>query len=157
MFTELFTNEIEEGIGDTGVKAGVIKVATGFGTITDYEKMVLQAATRAQKRTDVPIISHTEAGTMGPEQVDILVAEGANPKQIAIGHAGGSADLKCHVSILDKGVNLAFDRLGLDAELWKAGPDKFRKGCIVALISMGYTSFLGLQTRESSSQCPWRA
>jgi phosphotriesterase-related protein len=142
MLTELFVNEIEKGIGDTGIKAGVIKVATGMDTITEYEKMALQAAARAQKKTGVPIISHTEAGTMGSDQVDILLAEGANPKQIAIGHAGGSADLKYHVGILDKGVKLAFDRLGLDAELWKAGPDKFRKGCIVALISMGYANQL---------------
>jgi len=142
MLAELFTHEIVEGIGDTGIKAGVIKIATGLSAITDYEKMALQAAARAQKKTGVPIITHTEAGTMGPEQVDILLAEGANPKQIAIGHAGGSADLKYHANILDKGVNLAFDRLGLDAELWKAGPDKFRKSCIVALISMGYTNQL---------------
>ncbi len=142
MLTELYTHEILEGIGDTGVKAGVIKVATGYGAITDYEKMALQAAGRAQKATGVPIITHTEAGTMGLEQADILLAEGANPKQIAIGHAGGSADLKYHAGILDKGVNLAFDRLGLDAELWKAGPDKFRKGCIVALIAMGYAGQL---------------
>ncbi len=142
ILTDLFTKEIEEGIGNTGIKAGVIKVATGLNAITDHEKMALQAAARAQKRTGLPIITHTEAGTMGPEQVDILLSEGANPKQIAIGHAGGSADLKYHTRILDKGVNLAFDRLGLDAELWCAGPDKFRKGCIVGLISMGYVSQL---------------
>jgi len=142
MLTELFVAEIEEGIGDTGIKAGVIKVATGMGVISDYERMILRAAGRAQKKTGVPIITHTEAGTMGPEQVDILVSEGANPKQIAVGHAGGSADLKYHSRILDKGVNLAFDRLGLDAELWKAGPDKFRKASIAGLISMGYASQL---------------
>jgi phosphotriesterase-related protein len=142
MLTEWFTKEIEDGIGDTGIKAGVLKVATGVNAITDYEQMILQAAGRAQKKTGVPIITHTEAGTMGPEQADILISEGANPNQIAIGHAGGSADLKYHARILDKGVNLAFDRLGLDAELWSAGPDKFRKGCIVGLISMGYASQL---------------
>lgn len=142
MLTELFTAEIEEGIGDTGIKAGVIKVATGQGGISEYEEMVLRAAGRAQKKTGVPIITHTEAGTMGPEQVDILLSEGANPKQIAVGHAGGSADLKYHAGILDTGVNLAFDRLGLDAELWKAGPDKFRKASIAGLISMGYAGQL---------------
>jgi phosphotriesterase-related protein len=142
MLTEFLTTEIEEGIGDTGIKAGVIKIATGLGVITDFEKMVLKAAAKTQNKTGVPIISHTEAGTMGPEQVDILISEGANPKQCSIGHAGGSADLKYHVSILDKGANLGFDRFGLDAEFLKAGPDKFRKGCVVALISMGYASQL---------------
>jgi phosphotriesterase-related protein len=142
LLTEWLMKEIEEGIGNTGIKAGVIKVATGLNAITDYEGMALQAAARAQHKTGVPIISHTEAGTMGPEQADILLSEGANPKQIAIGHAGGSADLKYHVRILDKGANLAFDRLGLDAELWSAGPDKYRKACIVGLISMGYVNQL---------------
>lgn len=142
LLAELFTKEVQEGIGDTGIKAGVIKVATGANAITDYEMMILKAAAKAQQKTGAPIITHTEAGTMGPEQADILLAEGANPKQIAIGHAGGCADLKYHARILDKGVNLAFDRLGLDAELWSAGPDKFRKGCIIGLISMGYASQL---------------
>ena len=142
LLTELFVSDIEEGIGDTGIKAGVIKVATGLGVISDYEQMVLKAAGRAQKKTGVPIITHTEGGTMGPLQVDILIAEGANPKQIAIGHAGGTADLKYHCRILDKGVCLAFDRLGLDSEIWMAGPDKYRKACIAGLISMGYAEQL---------------
>lgn len=142
LLTEWFLHEIEEGIGDTGIKAGVIKIATGLGVITDYEKMVLQAAARAQKKTGVPIISHTEGGTMGPEQADILLAEGANPARIAIGHAGGSTDLKYHVSILDKGVNLAFDQFGLESEIFPAGRDKFRKASVVGLISMGYANQL---------------
>ncbi|MGV8057319.1 MAG: phosphotriesterase [Smithellaceae bacterium] len=142
MLTEWFIKEIEEGIGDTGVKAGVIKVATGLGVITDYEKMVLQAAARAQKKTGVPLISHTEGGTMGPEQVEILLAEGANPAQIAIGHAGGSADLKYHAGILDKGVNLAFDQFGIESEIFKSGQDKFRKASVIGLISMGYAGQL---------------
>jgi phosphotriesterase-related protein len=41
---ELFIHELTQGIGETGVKAGIIKVATGQGTITDYEYDVLNAA-----------------------------------------------------------------------------------------------------------------
>jgi len=55
---ETFMKEITQGIGDTGVKAGVIKVATGHGEISAYEEMVLKAAARAQKETGVPIITH---------------------------------------------------------------------------------------------------
>jgi phosphotriesterase-related protein len=36
--TEIFTKEISEGIGSTGIKAGVIKVATGPHQITAYER-----------------------------------------------------------------------------------------------------------------------
>ena len=137
---ELFTKESTEGIENTGIKAGVIKLATGLGTITPYEKMVFTAAARVQKETGVPIITHTEAGTMGPEQADLLISEGADPKHIVIGHAGGSADMKYHTSILDRGVYLAFDRIGLDSPMYHAGPDTLRVACILGLISMGYGS-----------------
>ncbi|MEE8470767.1 MAG: phosphotriesterase-related protein, partial [Dehalococcoidia bacterium] len=111
---ETFMKEITQGIGDTGARAGVIKVATGQGCISAYEEMVLKAAARAQKETGVPIITHTEAGTMGPEQADLLISEGADPKRLMIGHIGGNANLEYHTSILDKGVYIAFDRLGID-------------------------------------------
>jgi len=131
---ETFVKEITQGIGDSGIKAGVIKVATGHGQITGYEERVLRAAARAQKETGVPIITHTEAGTMGPEQADMLISEGAEPGRIVIGHIGGNADLKYHTSVLDRGVYIAFDRLGIDI----MQPDALRKACIIGLVGIGY-------------------
>jgi len=133
---ETFMKEITQGIGDTGVRAGVIKVATGRGQISRYEESMLKAAARAQKETGVPIISHTEAGTMGPEQADLLISEGADPKRIAIGHIGGNANLQYHVSVLEKGVYIAFDRLGIDLLF----PDTLRKACIIGLLGIGYAN-----------------
>jgi phosphotriesterase-related protein len=132
--SETMVKEITQGIGDTGVKAGVIKVATGHARISSYEEKVLRAAARAQKETGVPIITHTEGGTMGPEQADLLISEGADPKRIVIGHMCGNADLRYHVSVLEKGVNIAFDRLGIDILF----PDKLRKACLIGLIGIGY-------------------
>lgn len=131
---ETLVKEITQGIGNTGVKAGVIKVATGHARISSYEEKVLKAAARAQKETGVPIITHTEAGTMGPEQADLLISEGADPRRVAIGHMCGNADLKYHLSVLEKGVNIAFDRLGIDVIF----PDTLRKACLIALIGIGY-------------------
>ncbi|MFW6125596.1 MAG: phosphotriesterase family protein [Chloroflexota bacterium] len=131
---ETFMKEITQGIGDTGVKAGVIKVATGDGCITPYEQIILRAAARVQKETDVPIITHTEAGTMGPEQADLLMSEGVAPSRIMIGHVGGNANLQYHTNILDKGAYIAFDRLGIEL----MAPDRLRKACIIGLIGVGY-------------------
>lgn len=131
---ETMVKEITKGIGDTGIKAGVIKVSTGHARITSYEEKLLKAAARAQKETGVPIITHTEAGTMGPEQADLLISEGADPKRIVIGHMCGNSDLNYHISVLDKGVNIAFDRLGIDAIF----PDRLRKACLIGLIGSGY-------------------
>lgn len=41
---ELFIHEITNGVGDTGIKAGIIKVASDAHRISDYEMTVLQAA-----------------------------------------------------------------------------------------------------------------
>jgi len=131
---ETLVKEITQGIGNTGVKAGVIKVGTGHGRISSYEEKVLRAAARAQKETGVPIITHTESGTMGPEQADLLISEGADPKRVVIGHMCGNSDLSYHVSVLEKGVNIAFDRLGIDVLF----PDKLRKACLIGLIGSGY-------------------
>jgi len=131
---ETFVKEITQGIGDSGIKPGVIKVATGRGEISSYEERVLRAAARAQNETGVPIITHTEGGTMGPEQADILISEGADPRRIVIGHIGGNANLQYHTSVLDKGVYIAFDRLGIDIMF----PDTLRKACIIGLVGIGY-------------------
>ena len=133
---ETFMKEITQGIGDTGVKAGVIKVGTGHGEISTHEEIVLKAAARAQKETGVPIITHTEAGTMGPEQAALLISEGANPRRIMIGHIGGNANLQYHISVLEQGVYIAFDRLGIEFLF----PDTLRKACIIGLLGIGYAN-----------------
>ena len=133
---ETLMQEITQGIGDTGVKAGIIKVATGQGRISPYEEMTLKAAARAQKETGVPIISHTEEGTMGPEQADLLISEGADPQRISIGHMDGNSDLEYHTSVLERGVYIAFDRLGLDVLF----PDSLKTACIIGLLGIGFAS-----------------
>ena len=112
MISELFIKEITVGIGNTGVKAGVIKVGTG-GKISPYEEAVLKAAVIAQKATGVPIITHTDGPSGGVEQAEIFIREGADLKKVMIGHVSNSKDIEYHKAILAKGVSIAFDRLGL--------------------------------------------
>ncbi len=131
---ELFTREITRGIEGTGIKAGAIKVGTGNGRISEYERKVLTAAARAQKDTGVPIITHTEAGTMGLEQAELLISEGADPKRIMIGHRGADTDLRHHINVMDKGGNIAFDRFGIEIET----TDALREAIIIGLIGIGY-------------------
>jgi predicted metal-dependent phosphotriesterase family hydrolase len=46
---ELMLAEITDGIGDTGIKAGVVKLASSKDEITDYEKMFFTAGAKAQR------------------------------------------------------------------------------------------------------------
>jgi len=115
MISELFIKEITDGIGSTGVKAGVIKVGTSSNDpISPYETAVLKAAAMAQKATGVPIITHTSGPVGGVEQAELFLKEGADPKKIMIGHVSNSSDIEYHKAILSKGVNIAFDRIGMD-------------------------------------------
>jgi phosphotriesterase-related protein len=129
-----FMQEITQGIGQTGIKPGVIKVATGLNCISSIEEAVLRAAARAAKETGLPIITHTEDGTMGPEQAALLIGEGVDPKRIMIGHMCGNPSLQYQMEVLNQGVNIAFDRFGIELFL----PDKIRIAMLIGLLGVGY-------------------
>ncbi len=134
---EMFMKEITEGIGATGIKAGVIKLASSKDIITDYEKMFFKAAARAQRETGVPIITHTQNGTMGPAQAEFLISEGVNPKSIMIGHMSDNTDIRYHLSTLKHGVFIAFDRMGIQV-IAGCPYDSEKYPVIIGLIGSGY-------------------
>ncbi len=77
MVASLFIREITQGIENTGVKAGIIKVANDIGGVTREGEIILRAAARAQKATSVPISTHTWAPErVGDQQVRIFEDEG---------------------------------------------------------------------------------
>lgn len=140
---DMFMTEITRGIGTTGIRAGVIKLGSSECCITDYEKTFFRAAARAQKETGVPIITHTQAGSMGPEQAELLVSEGADPARIMIGHMSDNTDMRYHLNTLSHGVYIAFDRMGLQG-LAGCPMDAERYPVIIGLIAGGYGNRLML-------------
>jgi phosphotriesterase-related protein len=131
---DVFVRELTEGIGQTGVRAGVIKVATGAHRITPYEETVLRAAARAHRATGAPITTHTEHGTMGVEQLAILTGAGVAPSAIVVGHSCGSSNLDYHLAMLDQGAYLGFDRFGLEL----VHPDRARMAALIGLLGVGF-------------------
>ncbi len=134
---ELMMTEITSGIGNTGIKAGVVKLASGKDEISDYEKMFFTAGAKAQRETGIPIITHTQEGTMGPEQAEFLIDAGADPNRVVIGHMDGNTDVSYHIATLDHGVNIAFDRFGIQG-IVGAPMDEMRTTCLIGLLGMGY-------------------
>jgi phosphotriesterase-related protein len=132
--TEVYVTEITKGIADTGIKAGIIKCATGKGKISTYEESTLRAAARAHRRTGVPITTHTDDGTMGREQLEIFASEGVDLSHVIIGHSCGSSDLRYHTDMLDRGCFLGFDRFGLDI----LHPDRLRLAALIGLVGIGF-------------------
>jgi len=109
---ELFSTEITVGIRRSGVKAGIIKVATGDPVISDHEETVFKVAVRVAKETGVSILTHTEAATVGIAQQDLFLRLGADPSRIMIGHQNNSEDINYALAQLAKpGFYLGFDRV----------------------------------------------
>ena len=131
---DIFTRELTEGIGSSGIRAGLIKCATGMNEITRHEEKSLRAAGRAHRATGAPIFTHTESATMGNEQLDILAAEGVDFGRVVIGHSCGTANLEYHLSLLDRGAFIGFDRFGLNALF----PDRLRIAALAGLLALNY-------------------
>jgi phosphotriesterase-related protein len=139
---EIMMTEITQGIGKTGVKAGAIKVASSEGAITEYEQYFFRAAAKAQRATGVPIITHTQQGTMGGDQARLLIEHGAEPSRIVIGHMDGNADVSYHLDTLQQGVYVALDRFGLQTPGFPK--DTVRETVLLGLLGMGYADRLML-------------
>ncbi|MGH8013688.1 MAG: phosphotriesterase family protein, partial [Candidatus Binataceae bacterium] len=138
--TDIYTTELTEGVGETGIKAGLLKCATGKDHITEYEEKCLRAASRASKKTGTPITTHTDDGTMGREQLDIFQSEGVDFSKVIIGHSCGASDLRYHTDMLDRGCYLGFDRFGLDF----LQPDRLRLAALIGLLGIGFEKQLVL-------------
>ncbi|CDX14782.1 putative hydrolase [Mesorhizobium sp. ORS 3324] len=109
---ELYIREINHGIGDTGVRAGAIKVSTGAPSVTEQEEKFLAAACIAQRVTGVPIITHTTQGCGGPEQQQLFAAGGVDAHRCLIGHCCSSPDHTYHRRIVGGGSYIGFDQVG---------------------------------------------
>jgi phosphotriesterase-related protein len=133
---ERFMQEITSGIGESGIKAGAIKVATSYGCISPYEEAILKAAARASRDSGAPVITHTQDGTMGPDQARLLTGEGADPRKVVIGHMCGNSSLEYQVATLESDVSLAFDRWGLGVIY----PDILRRATLAGLLGIGFAN-----------------
>lgn len=145
---ELYIREITVGIGNTGVKAGAIKVATGAPHITPLEMKFLEAACIAQKATNVPIITHTQDGHAGPEQQAAFAAGGVPAHRCLIGHCCGNADPAYHKRIVDGGSYIGFDRIGL----LRFQPDEVRADNLVKLVRSGHAAQILM---SQDRHCGW--
>jgi phosphotriesterase-related protein len=112
---DLFVREIREGIGDTGVRAGILKCASDRPGITPGVERVLRAVAQAHRATGVPITTHTPTPPepWGLEQQRIFAEEGVDLTRVVIGHSGGTVNTDYHLSLIDNGSYLGFDHFGL--------------------------------------------
>lgn len=131
----LFVKELTEGIADTGIRAGVIKVASDREGVTETARTVLAAAAGASSETGAPVMTHSYApGRVGEEQADALEEVGVDPSRVVIGHSNDTTDLDYLTGILRRGFNLGLDRFP-----GRIGPDAAgRTRVIQELLDRGF-------------------
>ncbi len=132
--TTLFIKEIREGIEDTGIRAGFIKIATGSGAMTPLEDKVLRAAGRAAQETGAAIASHTPLGSNASRQVAILESIAPGIRFIWV-HAQNESNRALHRQLAARGVYVEFDSLGSNP-----GQDTTLITAIQELLAAGYGS-----------------
>jgi phosphotriesterase-related protein len=133
---EILIREIETGVQDTGIRAGVIgEIGTGRHFIKPAEERVFRAAALAQQRTGLAITTHTTRwGSLALEQIAMLREFGADLTKVIIGHLGDRRGVKHLLPIAEKGVYLEVDNIGyLDYQ-----PECVRADNVAALVKEGY-------------------
>ncbi|WP_329000097.1 hypothetical protein OHA18_37415 [Kribbella sp. NBC_00709] len=112
-YAELLVRDLTEGVAATGIRAGVIKCATGDDGVTSVNETILRACARAHLATGAPISTHSHAADRnGLEQLRIFVEEGVDPSRVLIGHSGDTEDFDYLHTLADFGAYLGADRFG---------------------------------------------
>jgi phosphotriesterase-related protein len=137
VMVDMFVEDIEQGIGGTGVKAGVLKCCTESQGVTPGIDRVLRAVARAHRWTGVPISTHTNASfRTGLDQQRVFAEEGVDLSRVVIGHSGDSTDLDYLRELMDRGSMIGMDRFGIQMGFMPGFEE--RVDTIVRLCGLGY-------------------
>jgi phosphotriesterase-related protein len=108
---EFYLSEIEGGIGQTGIRPGVIKAASGDPPGL-YDRQVLRGAALAAYRSGLPIVTHCENSNGGAIQQEIFEEMDVPLDRCLIGHQDQSADPTSLLELARRGSFVGIDRVG---------------------------------------------
>ena len=156
--TDLWIGDIEEGIGDTDIRAGIIGELGAIGEMDVFEKKILESGARAQKATGAAILLHTACPSTlydSPYKrtwrerthmvLDYLENFGADLSRVVVGHPDVSElnSVEDQMDILRRGIILEYDNFGqehpYDRENTYAPTDWQRVNNIFRFVEEGYS------------------
>jgi phosphotriesterase-related protein len=127
-------HEIEHGVGQTGIRPGVIGEIGSEKTITALEERVLRAVARAQIQTGLAVTTHTARWPNGTKQLAILEKEGVDPARVVIGHCDTVPSTDYHLGLARAGAYVQFDTIRGD----NAYDIQKRADFVLALVEAGH-------------------
>ena len=120
--TDDIVDEVTRGVGDTGVRPGIIgEIGCDLHYISPAEERSFRAAARAHHRTGLTITTHALRAPVGLTQLDLLVEERVDPRRVIVGHADTYPKPDYHEAVAKRGAWLQFDtvRGGHEFEILK--------------------------------------
>ena len=110
---EELIREITDGVGDTGIRPGVIgEIGSEKDWVSPAEERVLRAVARAHKATGLAIGALHAIGPVAPEQLTILEEEDVDMTRVAVAHCDAYPHLRYLLGLLERGVYIMFDNCG---------------------------------------------
>jgi phosphotriesterase-related protein len=101
--------EWENGIENTGIKPGFIKIGVDGGKLSELHKKLVVAAARTHLKTGLTIASHTGPAIPAFEELEILKNEGVAPEAFIWVHAQMESDISNHVKAAAMGAYISLD------------------------------------------------
>ena len=139
--------EVAGGVGNTGVRAGIIGELGCSWPLAENERKVLRAAAGAQRETGAAITIHPGRDEAAPfEILDVLAVAGADVGRVVMGHLGRTyTDIRMVFKLAERGCYLQYDQFGWEASNFPFGPMDFpsdaqRLGFVKGLVDEGYTT-----------------
>lgn len=116
---EGIVKEIEVGVDDSGIRAGIIGEIgcswTKEGSVTAMEDKVLRAAARAHLKTHAPINVHPYfLGRAALIPLKVLKDEGVDLHRVAVSHLDVELDVDFHRQVAQTGARIEYDCFGVD-------------------------------------------
>jgi len=103
-------NEFKNGIDDTNIKPGFIKISVDRGApLSDMHQKLVRAAAITHKATGLTIMSHTGTYETAVPQLTILKSMGIHPSAFIWTHAHAEKDYDNIVEAAQQGAWVAFD------------------------------------------------
>lgn len=142
-------DRVDGGGGQSGPRAGVIKVGIEYWRITARERRIMAAAGIAHRNTGAPVVCHLELGSAALEAAQMLEDEGVRRDRIILAHADRNPDPGLHLELAASGVYLGYDGAGR-TKYW---PDSVLIDCLIAVADSGGRDrlLLGGDTARRSS------
>ena len=137
--------DITQGVGETGVRAGIIGEIGCSWPLTANERKVLRAAASAQRETGTAILIHPGRNQAAPREIlDVLAEAGADLGRTIMGHLDRTVtDFDTLMDLASSGCYLEWDLFGNESSYYPLSGismpnDAQRIDVIAKMVAEGY-------------------